>query len=59
MSDPERSSIVSSIPGSINSNLDLLVDNNWLSIIENYIKFNRLFFRRGIFVLVVIIGIFS
>lgn len=57
--DEDRSAIVSSIPGSINSNLDFLVDKNWMDIIEKYIKFNRLFFRWWIFVLVVIIGIFS
>ena len=59
ISDMERSKIVSSIPGSINSNLDLLVDDNWLNIIEKYIKFNRLFFRWWIFVLIVIVWILS
>ncbi len=57
--DTERSAMVSSIPWSINSNLDLLVDNAWFNIIEKYIKFNRLFFRWGIFVFAVIIGIAS
>ena len=59
ISDMERSKIVSSIPGSINSNLDFLVDDNWLNIIEKYIKFNRLFFRWWIFVLIVIVWILS
>ena len=59
ISDAERSSIVSWVEGSINSNLDLLVDNNRLNIIVKYKKINRLFFRRWAFILFLTIGLVS
>lgn len=57
--DVERWAIVSWLEGSINSNLDFLVDNNRLSIVKNYKILNRLFFRWGIFILSVLIWIGS
>ena len=57
LSDEERIKIVSSIPWSINSNLDYLVDRNWLTIIKKYKVINRIFFRWWIFIFAVIIGI--
>lgn len=55
--DEERVKIVSSIPWAINSNLDYLVDRNWLAIIKKYKVVNRLFFRWWIFIFAVIVGI--
>lgn len=57
--DAERSIMVSWIEGSINSDLDLLVDNNWVNIVETYKKINRLFFRWWASAFFMIIGIVS
>ena len=59
ISDTERSSIVSWLEWGINSNLDFLVDNEWLNVVKRYKKVNRLFFRWGIFIFAFIIGIIS
>jgi hypothetical protein len=53
--DIERTKLVSSIDGSINSNLDFLVDKEWFSIIEKYKRVNRLFFRWGAFFLALVL----
>lgn len=57
--DAERSAIVSSIDGAINSNLDFLVDKNRIDIIEKYRKLNHLFFRWGALTLSVILWVLS
>ena len=57
MLDDERVQLVSSFEGSINSNLDFLVDKNWVNVVEKYRKIHRLFFRWGLFLLSVIVGI--
>lgn len=59
MSDAERSEIVSWIQGSINSNLDFLVDQNWIDVVKKYKILNRLFFKWWIFIVVSIIWILS
>ena len=59
MSDTDRSAIVSWVPGAVNSNLDFLVDNNWLDIVKKYKILNRLFFKWWIFIVVSIIWILS
>jgi hypothetical protein len=53
--DADRSAIVSSVDGAINSNLDFLVDKNRIDIIEKYKRLNRLFFRWGALTLSVIL----
>ena len=58
ISDAKRSTIVSWIEWSINSNLDFLVDDNWLSIIEKYKKLNRFFFKWWLYVFSVVIWVF-
>ena len=57
--DADRSAIVSSVDGAINSNLDFLVDKNRIDIIEKYKRLNRLFFRWGALTLSVILWILS
>ena len=59
ISDTDRSAIVSNLEWSINSNLDLLVDDNWMSVIKRYKRLNRLFFRWWAFMLTTILGILS
>ena len=59
LSDEERSIMVSWIEGSINSDLDMLVDNNCINIIGRYKKLNRLFFRWWASAFFAIIGIIS
>ncbi len=56
LSDQERVEIVSKLEGSVHSNLDLLVDEQWLSVIEEYKKIHRIFFRWWIFILISLIG---
>lgn len=56
LSDQERAEIVSKLDWSIHSNLDLLVDEEWFSVIEKYKKIHRIFFKWWIFILISLIG---
>ena len=58
MLDKEREEIISGIEWSIHSKLDLLVDNEWKSVVELYKKIYRILFRWGLFILVVILWVF-
>lgn len=57
--DSERAKIVSSIEWWINSNLDFLVDKEWLNIVEKYKKVNRFVFRWWIFTISILLWIIS
>lgn len=57
MPDEDRIKLVSSIPGSINSNLDYLVNQDWFNIVNKYKKIHRLCFKWWVFLIVALIGI--
>ena len=57
MSDEERIDIVSKIEGSKHSNLDLLIDDKWRSLVNNYKKVHRFVFRWWMFTLFSIIWV--
>ena len=57
MLDKEREEIISWMEGSIHSKLDLLVDNEWKSVVEKYRKIYRILFRWGTFILTVILWV--
>ncbi len=57
MLDKEREEIISWMEWSIHSKLDLLVDNEWKSVVELYKKIYRILFRRWLFIFVVILGV--
>ena len=57
MLDKEREEIVSWIEGSIHSKLDLLVDNEWKSVVEKYRKIYRILFRWWTFIFTVILWV--
>lgn len=59
MLDKEREKIISWIEWSVHSKLDLLVDNEWKSVVELYRKIYRILFRWGVFIFVVILGVLS
>jgi hypothetical protein len=37
--------------------MDLLVDNEWKSVVEKYRKIYRIVFRWGVFIFVTILGV--
>lgn len=49
MSDEERIKLVSNVGGSIHSNLDLLVNDQWYGAVLKYRKIHRIVFRWGLF----------
>ena len=57
MLDKEREEIISWMEGSVHSKLDLLVDNEWKSVVEKYRKIYRILFRWGTFILTVILWV--
>ena len=59
MSDKERVEIVSWIEWSIHSNLDFLVDKEWMSVVKIYRIIYRIIFKWWIFIFAAIIGILS
>ena len=59
MLDKEREDIISWMEWSIHSKLDLLVDNEWKSVVELYRKIYRILFRWGLFIFVAILGVLS
>ena len=57
MSDKEREQIISWIEWSTHGKMDLLVDNEWKSVVEKYRKIYRIVFRWGVFIFVTILGV--
>jgi hypothetical protein len=50
-SDVERTFLVKSMDGSVSSNLDFLVDEQWSDTITKYKKFYRILFKWGCLVI--------
>ena len=59
ISDKDRSEFISEMNGGVNSELDFLIDKQWVEIVEKYKKIHRLVFRWGIFIFAIIVGIAS
>ena len=57
MLDKEREEIISWMEWSVHSKLDLLVDNEWKSVVEKYRKIYRILFRWWTFILTIILWV--
>lgn len=57
ITDSDREKLVSQIDWSIHGKLDLLVDNKRYDTIRKYKIINRIVFRRGVFGLIIILGV--
>ena len=59
LGDDERANFVSEVEWSVHSNLDFLVDEQWMSVVKNYNKMHRIIFRRWIFIITAVLWIFA